>query len=98
MCKKPKGIHNRIDKCMNNIIENLNTMLRDEIKTVACCCGHGKYPMTIIVKNTNWKAGECNFEIFSGKYINRKRNFYKKDKQGYYYIPEIAEKARRVKK
>ena len=29
------------------------------------------------------------FELFSGKLINRKKRFYKKDKEGYYYIPEV---------
>jgi len=31
---------------------------------------------------------EFPFELFSGKIIPRKIKFYKKDKQGYYYIPE----------
>ena len=86
MCKKPKGIHNRIDKCMKNIIKIIPG-------TFACCCGHqkelgGKYPMTIVLKNIK---GEF-YEAFSGIIIPRKRNFYKKDKQGYYFIPEVLEK------
>lgn len=55
------------------------------IKTLACCCGHGKYPMTII-----FKRGDFNTEVFSGVTINRKKRFYKRDKQGYYYIPEVV--------
>jgi len=78
MCKKLKGIHNRIDKCMKNIIKIIPG-------TFGCCCGHGKYPMTIILKNVH---GEF-YEAFSDKIIPRKRKFYKKDKQGYYYIPEV---------
>ncbi|KKL89042.1 hypothetical protein LCGC14_1918600, partial [marine sediment metagenome] len=31
-------------------------------------------------------------EIVSGIPILRKRKFYKKDKQGYYFIPEVIEK------
>jgi len=31
------------------------------------------------------------YELISGKEIPRKRNFYKKDKEGYYYIPETVE-------
>ncbi|MDP4039850.1 MAG: hypothetical protein Q8P57_04710 [Candidatus Pacearchaeota archaeon] len=53
--------------------------------TYACCCGHGKYPMTIIVKNIKSEF----VEIVSGKKIPRKKRFYLKDKQGYYYIPEL---------
>ena len=79
MCKlnKKSGL-TRIDPCMKNIIKIISG-------TFACCCGHGKYPMTIILKNIN---GEF-YEVFSGKTIPRKKRFYKKDKQGYYYIPEV---------
>ena len=93
MCKKKqfKYCPSEIDKCMRKMIENLNILFPKNIKTIASCCGHGIYPMTIVVKNTMWKEGECNFELFSGKYIPRKRNLYKKDKKGYYYIPEVSE-------
>ena len=82
MCKfNPKNQGRRIDSCMKNIIDFLKL---NDVKTVACCCGHGKYPMTIIVA---W-AGTF-FEIFSYEEIKRKKRFYEKDKQGYYYIPEV---------
>lgn len=84
MCKKTnyKGTSNtRIDECMRTLITNLNVK---GIKTVACCCGHGKYPMTIIV--------EGHYDLVSGKFIPRKRKFYKRDKEGFYYIPEVIEK------
>ena len=84
MCKKKqfKYCPSEIDECMRNFIKNLNYF---NIKTLASCCGHGKYPMTIIVE-----SGYGNFELVSGSIIPRKRNFYKKDKQGYYYIPEVS--------
>jgi len=85
MCEKLKGVHNRIDKCMNKLIQNLNLAFRPNFKTVACCCGHGKYPMTIVIK-----SGFGVYELMSGKPIFRKRKFYKKDKQGHYYIPEVT--------
>ena len=83
MCKKTnyKIPNPRIDKCMNFIISYLN---RNGIETVACCCGHKKYPMTIIVNNSYE-----NFDLITGKTIPRTRNFYKRDKEGYYYIPEV---------
>lgn len=87
MCKKLKGIHNRIDKCMKDFIKWLN----EKHVTVACCCGHGKYNMTVVVKEgvrDGLKREIIYREIFSQKIIPRKRNFYKKDKQGYYFIPE----------
>ena len=83
MCKKKqfKYCPSEIDECMKILIENI----RDSCNTVACCCGHGKYPMTILLKRNEYAI-----ELFSGKLINRKKKFYKKDKQGYYYIPEVV--------
>ncbi len=83
MCKE----HNprKIDKCMEKLIYNLHFL---GVHTKACCCGHGIYPMTIIVGDEDWH----NFfiELFSSTIISRKKKFYKKDKNGYYYIPEIS--------
>jgi len=79
-------IHNprKIDKCMLPIIEWLNT---HNINTVACCCGHGIYPKTIIVEEKDIKNVTQYREIFSGRIIKRTKRFYKKDEEGYYYIP-----------
>jgi len=55
-------------------------------KTVACCCGHGKYPETIVVKNRKGEAWELN----SGIKIPRKRRFYTRDSEGHYYIQEVS--------
>jgi len=84
MCNKPRltkgSAASRIDPCMKNII----IFLEDRgVKTLACCCGHKKYPVTIVAD-----IGGCNKEIFSWKNIPRKKRFYQRDKQGYYYIPE----------
>ncbi len=82
MCKfDPKNDSRRIDPCMKNAIFIL--CKRFKVNIVGCCCGHGNYQMTIIIKD---KLGI--YELFSGKDILRKKRFYKKDKQGYYYIPE----------
>lgn len=56
-------------------------------KTLASCCGHGKYPMTIIVSRGYGNP----IEWFSQVEIPRKRNFYRRDKQGVFYIPEVLE-------
>jgi len=90
MCKKKQFEYcpSEIDLCMEKLIEMLKMALTEsKWKTVACCCGHGKYPMTVVIQN----IFGARVEIFSGRYIPRKRNFYKKDKQGYYYIPETLE-------
>ena len=94
MCKfNPKNDSRRIDPCMKNIIE----WLGNKHRTLDCCCGHGKYPPTIIIKEISGIPRTIKFiEVYSGKVLREIKNFkdkypkkfYKKDKQGYYYIPE----------
>ena len=83
MCQlSPRGLW-KIDPCMSTFVRLLNMYFRRPYKTISCCCGHGKYPMTLLV--------ECNgavLDFFSGEFIKRKSRFYKKDPQGFYYIPE----------
>lgn len=90
MCKKKqfKYCLSEIDECMRNLIKFIND--NTEFKTLACCCGHGKYPMTIVI-TFEGDDGFGNYELVSEETIPRKRKFYKKDKQGYYYIPETLE-------
>ena len=91
MCKKKqfKYCPSEIDFCMRNLIKLLNDM---GFKTFACCCGHGKYNMTIVGASEVYVGkGKDELEYYdlvSMKVIPRKRNFYKKDKSGYYFIPE----------
>lgn len=88
MCKWSKYGDTRIDPCMKKVIGNLNNFLFNTgYKTLACCCGHGKYPMSIIVDIGLNRVVPV--EIFSGLHIPRKKKFYKRDKQGHYYIPEV---------
>lgn len=90
MCKKTnyhKTSNTQIDKFMRPLIEWLKNRA---YLTVARCCGHGKYPMTIILKH-KWDDGHIQFvEILSDTTLPRKRNFYKKDSEDYYYIPEVS--------
>jgi len=76
-----KGNPRKQDKCLENVLALLNS---NGIKTLGSCCGHGKYPCTIIIESAN-----VAFELFSGAIIPRKKRFYRKDKQGYFYIPEV---------
>ncbi len=90
MCKlrKYKNTSNtRIDECMRNFVNFLKKSCG--VKVVACCCGHQKYPMTTIARFNNEFVPYV--EIVSGMSIPRSRNFYKKDKEGYYYIPEVKQ-------
>lgn len=73
----------KIDKCMKKLLPYLAI---DYI--TSCCCGHGKYPMTIVA----WDDGEeTYYEVLSQINIPRKKRFYTKDKQGYYYIKEVCD-------
>jgi len=84
MCKfNPKNDGRFIDPCMKKEIEKLN---KRGIVTLACCCGHGKYPKTIVAKHN---LNGIPYERGIKEYLPRKKKFYKKDKQGYYYIPEV---------
>lgn len=58
------------------------------IKTLACCCGHGKYPMTIVIDAGKGIGRVVPLEIFSGVYLERKKRFYVKKEDGRYVIPE----------
>jgi hypothetical protein len=87
MCEKTnyKTPNVRIDKCMRDFIRNLDQGFNGTYQIMACCCGHKKYPMTIVVKN---RRGQI-FDLISNVDIPRTRRFYKRDKEGFYYIPEV---------
>ena len=52
MCKINKEWGDtRIDPCMRNIVHLIDTVTK--FKVLACCCGHGKYNQTIIIKDKN---------------------------------------------
>lgn len=86
MCKKLPYCNPRIDECLTKIISNINSS--GKYRTLSSCCGHNKYPKTIIVKNI--LTGNV-FEYFSKIELrSKKRNrYYKKDNEGFYYVPEI---------
>jgi len=88
MCDKlylKQGFCNpRIDKCL---VDTIKDIITKGLKPLASCCGHGKYPTTIVVRDKKGKI----FELYSGIELGkRKRNrYYKRDKENYYYIPEV---------
>ncbi|MBU0959167.1 MAG: hypothetical protein KKB31_04435 [Nanoarchaeota archaeon] len=96
MCKfNKKSGNKRIDTCIRNFIKVINTSTI--VKTLGSCCGHKKYPITVVVEFKN-KMSQSEgglffpFELISGKVIPRKKRFYKRDKDGVYYIPEVINK------
>ena len=80
----------RVDECIRHLPNSLSF---HGYNVVSSCCGHGKYPLTIICRTNK---GNKYFELISGVDIPRMRRFYKKDKEGFYYIPEVVEHARKI--
>ena len=86
MCSKLPYCNPRIDVCLIQGIKDLNII--PHYKTLSSCCGHGKYDPTVVIKNLSTGIiSEFYTEMVLGK---RKCNrYYKKDIEGYYYIPEL---------
>ena len=80
----------RVDKCMVYLIRHINEYM--PCVTLGCCSGHGIYPMTIVVQENKG----LRFELLSNITIPRTRRFYKKDKEGHYYIPEVIKNDRYI--
>ena len=92
MCKKTNyhGTSNtQIDKCIRPLVKFLQ---KAGWHTVASCCGHGKYPVTVICEEM--EGSKVFTELFTQTRIPRTRCFYKKDKEGFYFIPEVEKKRR----
>lgn len=86
MCEfNKKNDGRRIDPCMRKAISNLNQL---GVKTLFSCCGHGRYPVSLIVDIGIGDGKVIPLEIFSNIALTGKR-FYKKDKNGFYFIPEV---------
>ena len=74
----------KVDKCLSGLLCFING--NTSFRTLGSCCGHGKYPMTIVCRS----PFGFNQDICSGKIIPREKRFYKKDSEGYYFIPEVV--------
>ncbi len=82
MCNWIKDGDSRIDPCMRPLIKELQ---QKGITTLGSCCGHGKYPPTVVIERDG-----AHVELFSGAVIPRARRFYMRDGDGVYYIPEVT--------
>ena len=90
MCEKRSSVNGkirgklvRLDSCLRVKIDRLN---KDGFRTVASCCGHGRYPETILYRTAWGSVGVLGWPSIQ---ISRTRNFYRQDSHGFYYIPEI---------
>ncbi|MEA3248408.1 MAG: hypothetical protein U9Q73_01755 [Nanoarchaeota archaeon] len=87
MCDKKSYCNRKVDDCLVDIVNKINS--NPNYRTLACCCGHGIYPTTIVVKDKKGHIFEWFTKIWLGK---RKRNrYYKSDSEGFYFIPEVIE-------
>ena len=75
-----------VDACIAEKVQSIVNVGMYE--TLGCCCGHGKYPPTIIVRE---KGTTRITEYNSVVEIHRKRKFYKLDSEGIYFLPERGE-------
>jgi hypothetical protein len=82
MCDWIASGENRIDPCLRETIKNLQ---KEGIVTLSSCCGHGKFPKTIVVRTVDGRT----VEYFSGVEIPRKKRFYFRDCEGRLFIPEV---------
>lgn len=77
-----------IDSCIAQQVKDLNERFKNTLISIGCCCGHGKYPPSIVVKELN--TGR-HYEFFSGIEITRRRNLYYRDQEGIFHLPEVSE-------
>ena len=92
MCELEKYGTTRIDPCLYELIDGVRQFRDGLFKPIMSCCGHGKYPTTIIVQN---KSSGFVFEWFTGialnKRVRKKQPYYKKDSESFYFIPELRD-------
>src|SRR4030067_1658927 len=74
----------RVDACIRDLIQSLNY---EGLETLACCCGHGKYPVTIIYRRNRYIYDFCSGSMI----LERKKKYYKRDKYGLFFIPEVQQ-------
>lgn len=79
-----------IDACMVEVIKKLR---ENGTMTIACCCGHGKYPRTVIYRAMGGNAIEyyTSTILLNKDGSPKKRNFYKLDSEGFYYLPKVSD-------
>lgn len=82
MCNWIKSGENRVDPCL---VETIKRLQEYGIAMVASCCGHGRYPATVLFKDSQGVIRDLRTMIV----IPRKKRFYKRDSEGQLFIPEV---------
>ena len=81
-----------VDACLQATVQSLND---DAVRTLACCCGHGVYPPTIVCI-VNGVVFEFNSRTALREFYRSGRGrkmfvFYRTDEDGMMYLPEVCE-------
>lgn len=93
MCQKKPYQNREIDECL---VDEINAIKTKEwiqnYQSLMSCCGHRKYKKTFIVRNRttrhvfDWYTG---IDLTKSGRARKRQPYYKKDKEGYYFIPEL---------
>jgi len=86
MCQKLPYCARRIDPCIQWQIALIYLL---DLTPLLSCCGHAKYPPSVVVLNPITQEV---YEFLSGVHLSHgirsPYRYYKRDKEGYYYLPE----------
>lgn len=96
MCKKKNYCNREIDSCIRNKVTAINSIPDNngssKFATMLSCCGHDKYPKTIVVFNR--RTYEV-FEWFTKTVLSqgkrKGKKYYRSDSEGNYFLPEILQ-------
>lgn len=92
MCEWHKYGSFRIDPCMKEKLRIINYLLSfTGDKTIASCCGHGIYRKTILIQRKNGMIVEYYTQTIITNKPRKSKRYYKRDKNGIFYIPEVSE-------
>lgn len=86
MCDKLPYNNPRIDNCMREIVEKINK--EGIYKTLASCCGHRKYPKSIVVKERETRI-ILEYYTKTQLQVKKRNRYYRKDNEGFYFIPKL---------
>jgi hypothetical protein len=88
MCQKLPYRNPRVDACLGDTLKSIRAA---GFVPVASCCGHDRYPMTVVVKCPDGLV----MEYFSKVLLQRKKRnrYYTRDSKGYYYIAACVEES-----
>lgn len=89
MCEKKPYCGTRIDPCLVEIVQKANTMIKGH--TILSCCGHNKYHKTIVIRAPTGEIWELFTLITLSKKPRKNHHYYRKDSEGFYYIPEVEQ-------